>query len=115
MAEDVRVEDVFDMDFLQKFQDNFARAVGMTAVTVDADGKPITRPTDWSEFCMKYTRGTAEGCRRCEQCDKNGGETAARTHCTKPCHLQPLPEAVQLLPVPLHCEIYRYILSVVQK
>ena len=46
VAEDVRVEDVFDMDFLQKFQDNFARAVGMTAVTVDADGKPITRPTD---------------------------------------------------------------------
>ena len=79
MAEDIRVQDVFDMDFLQKFQDNFARAVGMTAVTVDADGKPITRPTDWSEFCMKYTRGTTEGCRRCEQCDKNGGETAART------------------------------------
>ena len=74
-----RDEVVYDLDFLQKFQEIFARAVGMTAVTVDADGKPITRPTDWSEFCMKYTRGTAEGCRRCEQCDKNGGETAART------------------------------------
>lgn len=77
--EEIKLEDVFDMDFLQSFQDSFARAVGMTAVTVDKDGKPVTRPTDWSEFCMKYTRGTAEGCRRCEQCDKNGGETAART------------------------------------
>ena len=77
--EEIKLEDVFDMDFLQSFQDSFARAAGMTAVTVDKDGKPITRPTDWSEFCMKYTRGTAEGCRRCEQCDKNGGETAART------------------------------------
>lgn len=77
--EEYRVEDVFDMDFLQKFQDNFARAVGMTAVTVDKDGKPITRPTDWSDFCMKFTRGSSEGCRRCEECDKNGGETAART------------------------------------
>ena len=79
MAEDIKLSDVFDMDFLQSFQDSFARAAGMTAVTVDKDGKPITRPTDWSEFCMKYTRGSAEGCRRCEQCDKNGGETAART------------------------------------
>ena len=43
VAEDIRVEDVFDMDFLQKFQDNFARAVGMTAVTVDADGKPYEK------------------------------------------------------------------------
>ncbi len=77
--EEIRLEDVFDMDFLQKFQDNFARAVGMTAVTVDKDGKPVTRPTDWSDFCMKYTRNSSEGCRRCEQCDKNGGETAART------------------------------------
>lgn len=77
--EEIKLEDVFDMDFLQSFQDSFARATGMTAVTVDKDGKPVTRPTDWSEFCMKYTRGTAEGCRRCEQCDKNGGETAART------------------------------------
>ena len=77
--EEIKLEDVFDMDFLQSFQDSFARAAGMTAVTVDKDGKPVTRPTDWSEFCMKYTRGTAEGRRRCEQCDKNGGETAART------------------------------------
>lgn len=77
--EEIRVQDVFDMDFLQKFQDSFARAAGMTAVTVDKDGKPVTRPTDWSDFCMKHTRGCAEGRRRCEQCDKNGGETAART------------------------------------
>ena len=80
MAEaEITLQDVFDMDFLQKFQDHFARAAGMTAVTVDKDGKPVTRPTDWFEFCMKYTRGSTEGCRRCEQCDKNGGETAART------------------------------------
>ena len=75
MAEldDIRLEDVFDIGFLQKFQDIFARAVGMTAVTVDKDGKPVTKPTDWTDFCMKYTRNSTEGCRRCEQCDKNGG------------------------------------------
>ena len=52
MAEldDIRLEDVFDIGFLQKFQDIFARAVGMTAVTVDKDGKPVTKPTDWTDF-----------------------------------------------------------------
>ena len=55
----IRVQDIFDMDFLQKFQDSYARAVGMSAVTVDADGKPITRPTDWTDFCMKCTRDAA--------------------------------------------------------
>lgn len=82
MAEDMKtltIQDVFDMDFLQGFQDNFARAVGMTAVTVDAEGKPVTRPTDWTDFCMKYTRASAEGCKRCEACDRKGGEAAART------------------------------------
>ena len=46
MAEldDIRLEDVFDIGFLQKFQDTFARAVGMTAVTVDKDGKPVAKP-----------------------------------------------------------------------
>ena len=79
MAEEIKLEDVFDMDFLQSFQDSFARAIGMTAVTIDKDGKQVTRATDLTDFCMKYNRGIAEGCRRCEQCDKNGGETAART------------------------------------
>lgn len=74
----IRVQDIFDMDFLQKFQDSYARAVGMTAVTVDADGKPITRPTDWTDFCMKFTRDSKEGGRRCEECDRKGGEAAAR-------------------------------------
>ena len=46
MAEDIKLSDLFDMDFLQSFQDSFARAAGMTAVTVDKDGKPVTRPTD---------------------------------------------------------------------
>lgn len=78
-TEELKIQDIFDMDFLQKYQDNFARAVGMTAVTVDKNGTPVTNPTDWTDFCMKYTRGCNEGRRRCELCDKNGGESAART------------------------------------
>ena len=70
MAEqEIRLQDIFDMDFIQHFQDEFARAVGMTAVTVDLDGTPVTHPTDWTDFCMKYTRGCPKGKARCEKCD----------------------------------------------
>ena len=79
MAEkEIRLQDIFDMDFIQKFQDDFARAVGMTAVTVDLDGTPVTHPTDWTDFCMKYTRGCPKGKARCEKCDAENGAKAAR-------------------------------------
>lgn len=79
MAEqEVRLQDIFDMDFIQHFQDEFARAVGMTAVTVDLDGTPVTHPTDWTDFCMKYTRGCPKGKARCEKCDADNGAKAAR-------------------------------------
>lgn len=79
MAEqEVRLQDIFDMEFIQHFQDEFARAVGMTAVTVDLDGTPVTHPTDWTDFCMKYTRGCPKGKARCEKCDADNGAKAAR-------------------------------------
>ena len=79
MAEqEIRLQDIFDMDFIQHFQDEFARAVGMTAVTVDLDGTPVTHPTDWTDFCMKYTRGCPKGKARCEKCDADNGAKAAR-------------------------------------
>ena len=50
----------------------------MTAVTVDLDGTPVTHPTDWTDFCMKYTRGCPKGKARCEKCDADNGAKAAR-------------------------------------
>jgi len=80
MAKDeIQIQDLFDMEFLQKFQDNFARAVGIGAVTVDKDAQLVTRPTDWTDFCMKQVRGTAEGERRCIECRKNASEVAVRS------------------------------------
>jgi len=75
----LKVQDIFDMDFLQEFQDHFARSLGITAVTVDLTGTPITHPTDWTKFCMEYTRGTTLGNQRCQECDRLGGERAAKS------------------------------------
>ena len=77
--DNIKVQDIFDMEFLQEFQDNFARSLGMTVVTVDINGNPVTKPTDWTDFCMNYTRNSPIGNHRCMECDRRGGEESART------------------------------------
>ena len=76
---DVKLQDVFDMKFLQAFQDSFAKVAGVAAITVDREGNAVTKPTNFTDFCMKYNRGNKLGNKRCMECDKNGGAQAART------------------------------------
>lgn len=76
--EEVKLEDVISFDFLQHFQDSFAKAIGLTAVSVDIEGTPVTRPSFGSKFCMEYTRKSEVGCKRCMECDRMGGEQAAK-------------------------------------
>jgi len=71
-----RMEDVFDLDFLQKFQDSFSRAVGISSISVNKDGTPVTTPSDFSEFCFDYTRKSELGLKNCMECDRLGGEKA---------------------------------------
>lgn len=71
--------DIIDIDFLQRFQDSFALGVGLTAVSVDVEGNLVTRPSFWSKFCMEYTRKSEAGGKGCMECDRKGGEQAART------------------------------------
>jgi len=75
----VKLEDIIDIEFLQTFQDNFAESVGVASITVDMTGNPVTKPSNFSDFCMKYTRGSAVGVKRCMECDRKGGEESART------------------------------------
>ena len=73
------ITDLIGVDVLQKIQDAFSNMVGMAAVITDENGQPVTKPTNYSEYCWKYTRQTKRGKARCEQCDKYG---ALMTHDT---------------------------------
>ena len=64
--------DFIDLAELQKMQDMFSLATGMAAITVDLNGKFITKPSNFTEFCMEYTRKTTLGARRCAKCDAEG-------------------------------------------
>ena len=58
MAEEKKLEELeprelFDMDFMQRFQDSLARSGGMSVAIVSTNGSAVTRPTDWSGFTSK--------------------------------------------------------------
>ncbi|AKA71730.1 PocR ligand-binding domain-containing protein [Clostridium scatologenes] len=77
--EALEIKDVIEIDLLQKFQDNFAESMNIASVTVDMNGKPVTKPSSYTDFCMKFTHSTKVGDDRCAESHRRGGEEAART------------------------------------
>ncbi len=68
----MKLTDFMDMAQLQKIQDAFSDATGLAAIAVDNEGNYITKGSNFTEFCMKHTRGCAEGAKRCQKCDVEG-------------------------------------------
>lgn len=65
----MKILDFISSKKLQQIQDLFSNATGLAAICVDADGKYITKGSNFTDFCMKYTRGSSVGKQRCEKCD----------------------------------------------
>lgn len=65
----MQIKDFMDLKALQKLQDQFSDATGLAAIAVDAEGNYITQGSNFTDFCIKYTRGCEEGMRRCVKCD----------------------------------------------
>ena len=76
MNRELTLTDLIDTQVLQKIQDSFSEMTGMASLTTDADGVAVTKGSNFSDFCMKYTRTSKLGCSRCEQCDKLGAKLA---------------------------------------
>lgn len=72
MGKDLYLTDLIAVDVLQRIQDAFSAMTGMASLTTDINGVPVTKGSNFTEFCMGYTRTTPVGRSRCEQCDKFG-------------------------------------------
>lgn len=75
----LEIEDVIDIEILQKFQDNFAFGMNIASVTVDIKGNPVTKESSYTSFCRDFTHSTTTGDDRCAQSHRKGGEEATRT------------------------------------
>ena len=68
----LKIEDFCNMEKFENIMKNWATSTGLATVAVGADGNYISECYNFTEFCIDLTRGSAEGCRRCEKCDKEG-------------------------------------------
>ncbi|MEA2082785.1 MAG: PocR ligand-binding domain-containing protein [Thermodesulfobacteriota bacterium] len=57
--------DLFDLEEIQKIQDAFAVAAGVASVITYPDGRPITRPGNFSLLCSEVIRKTEKGLADC--------------------------------------------------
>ncbi len=71
----MKIQDFCDMKGFGDIMKNWAEATGLATVAVGADGKYISECYNFTDFCIKCTRGTEEGRRRCEKCDAEGKGT----------------------------------------
>ncbi len=68
----MQLKDFMDLKKLQEIQDKFSNSTGLAAVAIGINGEYLTEGSNFTDFCMRYTRGCAEGKRRCIKCDMEG-------------------------------------------
>lgn len=77
--ERLHLTDLFDMETLQRMQDSFSFAFGISTGISDENGVAVTKHISNCEFCSKYTKKSEEGLKRCQLCDSHGGELAMKS------------------------------------
>ena len=70
--DEIKLTDLISTKVLQGIQDAFSNMVGMAALTTEADGHPVTEGSNFTDYCMHYTRRSEKGCKRCQECDSYG-------------------------------------------
>lgn len=68
----MKILDFMKREQLQKIQDLYSTATGVAVCIIDQEGNHITKDSNGTDFCLKYTKGSEMGAKRCHQCDLNG-------------------------------------------
>ena len=65
----VTFEDLFNINEIQRIQDEFANATGVASIITHADGTPITKPSNFTHLCSEIVRKSGKGCENCLKSD----------------------------------------------
>ncbi len=65
----MNIRDFIDTETLEQIMKEWSLATGMATIATDAEGNYISTDVGFTDFCIKYTRGSREGLRRCVKCD----------------------------------------------
>ena len=73
-ASELTFEALFDLEDIQRIQDEFAQATGVASIITRPDGTPITVPSNFSNLCGDIIRRAPEGLENCKRSDVLTGE-----------------------------------------
>ncbi len=65
----IKFEDLFNLNDIQQLQDEFAEATGVASIITHTDGTPITAPCNFCELCINIIRKTDRGLKNCFKSD----------------------------------------------
>lgn len=68
----MNIREFVDIKKLEGIMQSWSKATGMATIALDDEGNYITGEIGFTDFCMKYTRGSEEGAKRCLKCDQRG-------------------------------------------
>ena len=68
----MEILDFISKEKLQRLQDLISTATGVAVSIIDTEGHHLTEVSNFLDFCMKYTRGSEIGLKRCQKCDMEG-------------------------------------------
>ena len=65
----VSFESLFQLDEIQRIQDDFSSATGVASIITRPDGTPLTTPSNFTRLCSDVIRKTEKGCANCYKSD----------------------------------------------
>lgn len=66
----MKLEEFCDMKKMNALLQDWSTATGFAVVVTDPEGNYISDCHNFTDFCMKYTRGSETGLSRCEKCEQ---------------------------------------------
>ncbi|WP_051309142.1 PocR ligand-binding domain-containing protein [Desulfogranum japonicum] len=63
--DDLQFENLFDLEVIQRLQDQFAAATGVASIITTPSGTPITKPSNFRRLCKDIIRKTEKGRQNC--------------------------------------------------
>jgi len=67
--EDIKFEDLFDIEEIQRIQNLFADVTGVASLITNTKGRAITKPSNFCRLCQDIIRNTEKGLKNCYYSD----------------------------------------------
>jgi len=84
-ASSIAFEELFNLDDIQRLQDEFATATGVASIITYTDGRPLTAPSNFCRLCGDIIRKTDKGCANCFKSDAALGRFNPQGPTIEPC------------------------------